>query len=519
MSDEIRIKILGLNIGNIRRVALGGKPKFPKDGDGDGMFTMPGSDEDKTPLVTALRYAIDSLRSFRIKKFELRQDSPQKSEVVRKWLIEAKSGGFTADRNLKMDVKQGISVGRNKHGMSVDMDKVFDENGEVREDAIDRVIAWMEYHGERIFDEPLEGARQVGIGAWVEKGMFYIDVVDIYENNEQNRERAYELGKAQNQKSIAFLERLWRAKETNEKEDWDNAFLTTDGDGADTIPWYTFDPIVEMMRSKRKPSAANAKPAIVEPKNMDRTGPENVTMQLAEPIPMFAKHLNGDFSDVVAVAPEKRQRIADHYDLQPEVDEKAKKAYDELKEEVERQFEMLREMGITVEFVDYDPYDGFHSMRKDVVENKRLKVMKTSVTGSHPYWDDDTNDKFRAVHDVFGHLATGRGFDRHGEEAAYQAHKSMMPESVHGALAMETRGQNAFVLARGDFPKQKAGILPDELAKRLRGSSRSQIEGMITADDDNLYEMGGSHHISGGRYFKNNRTGSKQLSFRIIVVG
>lgn len=507
----------------------GGKLQIPKDGDGDGMYTMPGSDEDKTPVAGAIAYTMRSLRKLGIRKFELRKDSEDKTQVIRKWLLEAKEGGFTADRNLAKDVKQGISVGRNKHGMSVNMNQVFDEDGNVREEAVDRVMAWLDYHGPTIFDRPIEGAREVGVGAWVEKEQFFIDVVDIHENNARNRERAYELGKAQNQKSVAFLETLWRAKETEAQEDWDNAFLTTDGDGAETIPWSVFDPVVAMMKARREnESAVPAKPALIEPKNMDKTGPEGVTMQLAEPIPMFAKHLKGDFSNVVAVEPEKRKRIADHYDLQPDVDENAKKSYDELKLEVERQFDMLREMGITVQFVDYDPYDGFHSMRKDVLENKRLKVMKTSVTGSHPYWDDETNDKFRAVHDVFGHLATGRGFDRHGEEAAYQAHKSMMPESVHGALAMETRGQNAYVLARGDFPRQKAGILPEELAKRLRDTSRTQTEGTVTADDDNLYAIGGSHHISGGRYFRKPKAGSKIFSdpseqvkshsFRIVVV-
>lgn len=247
---------------------------------------------------------------------------------------------------------------------------------------------------------------------------------------------------------------------------------------------------------------------------LNKTGPEGVEMQMAKPLPQFAKYLNGDFSDVVAVEPEKRKRIAEHYDKQPIVDEKAKKAYDELATEIDRQFEILKKTGLNIEFVDYDPYTDFDSLRNDVVKNNRLKIMKTSVTGSHPYWRDETNDKFRAVHDAFGHLATGRGFDRHGEEAAYQAHKSMMPQSVHGVLAMETRAQNSYVIDRGDFPPQKAGVLPEELAKRLRDSMKEQRESFITADDDNLFKLGGSHHISGGRHFS-----SKQKTKSFIGEG
>lgn len=237
----------------------------------------------------------------------------------------------------------------------------------------------------------------------------------------------------------------------------------------------------------------------------ERVGPEGVKMQGASPVPELAKKVKGDFTGVMAVEPEKRGRIARHYDAQPLVDEAAKKAYDDLAREIDDQFEMLKDMGIKVEFVDYDPYEDFHALREDFVKNRRMRVLKTSVTGSHSYWSDETNDKFRAVHDAFGHLATGRGFDRHGEEAAYQAHKSMLPASVHGALAMETRAQNSFLIERGEFPPQKVGVLPDELLKRLRDVVARDGRATVSADDDNLYKVGRSHHVTGGRFFRDEK--------------
>jgi hypothetical protein len=258
MSEELHIKLLGLSLSGIRRMVGGGKPKLPKDGDGDGMYTMPGSDKDNTPVRQALSFALQSLRRFGIKKFEIRNDDKNKRELINRWLQEAQKGGFTTDRNLAGDVKQGISVGRDKHGLSADMGEVFDESGEVKEEAVDRVMAWLEYHGNGVFSRPLEGAREVGVGGWVEKGKFYLDVVDLYENNEKNREQAHRLGKEQNQKAIALLEALWRAKETNAKEDWDRAFLTTDGDGSSTIPWETFDEIVKMMAEARRQASSTA---------------------------------------------------------------------------------------------------------------------------------------------------------------------------------------------------------------------------------------------------------------------
>ena len=241
-----------------------------------------------------------------------------------------------------------------------------------------------------------------------------------------------------------------------------------------------------------------------------KIGPEGVEMQLAQRVKGISSTLDDqDFSEVVAIDPDRRQKIVSQYDRMPVLDEKAKKAYDQFAGELDRQFKFLEEQGIKFEFVDDDPYKSFYEMHEDFIRNRRLKVMKTSVTGSHPYWSDATNDKFRAVHDVLGHLATGRGFDRHGEEAAYQAHKLTLPAEVHGALAMETRGQNAFLIERGDFPPQKAGVLPDDMIKKIFDALHTKQDKPITSDDDNLFEIGGSHHVSGGRHFPKNKMKQK----------
>ena len=241
-----------------------------------------------------------------------------------------------------------------------------------------------------------------------------------------------------------------------------------------------------------------------------KIGPEGVEMQLAQRIKGLSATLDDqDFSEVVGIDTDRRKKIVSQYDRMPVLDEKAKKAYDQFAGELDRQFKFLEDQGIRFEFVDEDPYKSFYEMHEDFIRNRRLKVMKTSVTGSHPYWSDATNDKFRAVHDVLGHLATGRGFDRHGEEAAYQAHKLTLPAEVHGALAMETRGQNAFLIERGDFPPQKAGVLPDDMIKKMFDALYTKQEKIVTSDDDNLFEISGSHHVSGGRHFPKNKMKQK----------
>jgi len=156
-------------------------------------------------------------------------------------------------------------------------------------------------------------------------------------------------------------------------------------------------------------------------------------------------------------------RIADAYDELPVDDPKAYESYTALATEVEAQFEyMTKTMGIKVEFVDEDPYKTSREMFADVSKGT-LKVLRTASTGSHPFFTDEQNDKFRAVHDFFGHAATGRGFGQDGEESAWVHHSQMFTETARGALTTETRGQNSWYNTRGKgFAEQKVALLPKE---------------------------------------------------------
>jgi hypothetical protein len=149
-------------------------------------------------------------------------------------------------------------------------------------------------------------------------------------------------------------------------------------------------------------------------------------------------------------------------------------AYTKLSDEVEDQFDyMTRDPSgpqIKVEFVDKDPYqiNGKPSSKlfmEDIVKNKRLQVYKTDPKQAHPILSNDINDKFRAVHDFFGHAASGRGVAKDGEEAAWISHSTMFTELARRAMTTETRGQNSWVNRYGktpnDFAEQKAFLLPD----------------------------------------------------------
>ena len=148
------------------------------------------------------------------------------------------------------------------------------------------------------------------------------------------------------------------------------------------------------------------------------------------------------------------------YEALPDHDPSAEPAFSAMAEETKRQFDSLGRRGINVEVVDHDPYDNYSQLADDLRNNSRIKVLATRQTGGHPFFSNDTNDMFRAVHDVYGHAGTGRDFSRHGEEAAFQAHRRMYTPLARAAMATETRGQNATLIATGGFAPQKVALLP-----------------------------------------------------------
>lgn len=170
----------------------------------------------------------------------------------------------------------------------------------------------------------------------------------------------------------------------------------------------------------------------------------------------------------VMVDPGFNAAIGRAYQDLPEYDPAANRSFRSFRDETMRQYEWMTGrrsgLGLDVEVTPGDPYATPEEMRADL-HRGRMKVLSTRSTGGHPFLSDDENDAFRAVHDVFGHAATGRGFDRHGEEAAWLHHSQMYSPHARPAMTTETRGQNsAFIFSLGgqDFPKQKIAALPQK---------------------------------------------------------
>ncbi len=161
-------------------------------------------------------------------------------------------------------------------------------------------------------------------------------------------------------------------------------------------------------------------------------------------------------------------------------------AYRQLVKEVKDQFDyMVNDLGIKVEYVDGDPYNVVNAAGKmvpdsklfmqDIMENKRLQVRSSEqdfAIDPHPLLSAEENNMFRAVHDFFGHAASGRGVAQDGEEAAWVSHSQMFSTQARKAMTTETRGQNSWSNTEGfgvnpitkeqRFAQQKVGFLPEE---------------------------------------------------------
>ena len=168
--------------------------------------------------------------------------------------------------------------------------------------------------------------------------------------------------------------------------------------------------------------------------------------------------------DHIMTNPDRIRELGRAYEALPHHDKSAEPAFHQMRREINDQFDhATKRMGIKYEVTSHDPYPDAQHMIDDVTKNKRLRVLSTKTTGGHPFLSDEDNDKFRFVHDLFGHAATGRSFDRHGEDAAWAAHSRMFTPLARGAMSSETRGQNGAMCLNGEFQDQKTAILPRHL--------------------------------------------------------
>lgn len=210
MSDTDGIKVLGRSIGRVLR------GKVPKDGDGDGMYTNPVTGEDNIPVAVAVDMVRDMVRDYKGPKIQV---SREKIDMIGEVLRAGFGGGFTVTPLSGTHLTSGIAVARRGQGLIFEVKKgqqdktqnTFDENGYPSEELINTTLAFLDYHGAEVFNNPKPGARRVALGGWLNGDLFFLDVSDVYDETPENMARARELGDREDQISVAVLSEITRA--------------------------------------------------------------------------------------------------------------------------------------------------------------------------------------------------------------------------------------------------------------------------------------------------------------------
>lgn len=130
-------------------------------------------------------------------------------------------------------------------------------------------------------------------------------------------------------------------------------------------------------------------------------------------------------------------------------DELVDKAYRQLILETDRQFNKLP-IGMSFHRAGEGNYKSSAQMAHDVHKNKHLYVYQggephPSLNAVDPSTGLNANEKFRAIHDYFGHAVHGFQFGPKGEELAFLAHSQTLSPLARMAMTTETRGANSVV--------------------------------------------------------------------------
>lgn len=190
-----------------------------------GNITLSSGKVIKYNLVEARMRAADMKVTF--------QRDPERVAAAKATLTKGFMGGFTVELDKMDDIKQGVAIARNKHGMKVDAVADFDAEGNPSDELLDTFLAWVDFHGPKTFSKPKPGAERTTIGGWVSDGTVYLDVVDVYPDTEENISRAADMGRAEDQIAVTNLTELWNRIERG--EDLSPAFIDSGGTGGFTL--------------------------------------------------------------------------------------------------------------------------------------------------------------------------------------------------------------------------------------------------------------------------------------------
>jgi hypothetical protein len=158
-------------------------------------------------------------------------------------------------------------------------------------------------------------------------------------------------------------------------------------------------------------------------------------------------------------------------------------AYDQLERQSDAIFARLADLdhplqrSLRIEFTRSEsPYDSDEELVGAVRTQGVLEITTSARERDrrHPLLSCDvggTYDRFRAVHDMVGHVGPCLGFDRDGEFAAWLIQEQLYDGLARWALATELHAEHSVVWTTGTLCDHKATLIDRELLNRVRNAS------------------------------------------------
>lgn len=168
------------------------------------------------------------------------------------------------------------------------------------------------------------------------------------------------------------------------------------------------------------------------------------------------------------VGPEETQVVASCFlSARTSGDELVTLAYRQLERQTDRQFAMLTDpqgpYRMTVVGTGLPaPYRDAGELITSVLSSRTLEVTTSAADRTHPLLGGEPGGayyRFRAVHDLIGHVATGYGFDRDGEYSAWLVQRTFYTGIARWAAATELHGEISTLWATGQVAEHKAMLL------------------------------------------------------------
>jgi hypothetical protein len=137
--------------------------------------------------------------------------------------------------------------------------------------------------------------------------------------------------------------------------------------------------------------------------------------------------------------------------------------------------------GLRVEFTRCEcPYDSDEELVRSA---RTLRVLEITTSATerdrrHPLLGCDrggTYDRFRAVHDIVGHVAPCLGFDRDGEFAAWLIQERLYDGLARWALATELHAEHSVRWTTGTLCDHKAALIDRDLLNKVRSVSSAVV--------------------------------------------